>query len=70
MYQNFLKGGFHMFKTIKDFRTALMSCTYDDEVWALVKVMKYTGDTEVKELALHLEGMDVDEAQAYLRANP
>ena len=57
------------FKTI-DFRQALLCCTYDDEVWSLVKLMLCIGDEESKQLASVLKGMNVDEAQAYIRENP
>lgn len=57
-------------KTMNDFRTAIMCCTYDDEIWDLVKLMCLFGDAETKKLASELQGMDVDEAQAYIREHP
>ncbi|MBO5413779.1 MAG: hypothetical protein J6A29_05805 [Clostridia bacterium] len=55
---------------VETFRSAVLCCTYDDEVWSLVDMALSIGDQETKELASKIKGMDVDEAQAYLQPHP
>ena len=54
---------------IETFSTAIMCCTYDDEVWDLVKLGLSLGDEKVKKLATELQGMNVEQAQKHLKAH-
>ena len=55
--------------TEAELRTTIRCSTYDDEVSFFVDEALRRGDDAAKTLAEKLKGMDVDEAQTYIREN-